>query len=324
MEVPAGKIAPVDDQSLQFRKPARANFLLDRTWWRDAFGSAWSFAPQCVFSATALTIGNLIVVIGSDQMQARMRVIQVHDGITQIEPVVQVLVIGLVMLCSSLALTLWSLSLWLAKLTIFARAMVVSPSMPDAEQYAEAAKVVRSKKLFFARVWLVASAYLIIPVFPLALLLALKTVSGPEFTIAGTALVPLPAGLTPSTLQITVAVVGGILSVVALAYSTTTLVLSSISEAGAGRTATAALTQCFKHAGTVLLLSFVVTILNVIVGAPSYVLTASEMLHLPDASLVLACVGQVWLGVSSVVMWPLSVAPFCELMRSRSEETFRA
>lgn len=324
MEIPVGNVSQANVEPPRFSERRINEFLLDKNWWRAAWKKAWLFAPRCTACAMALTVGNLIIVFGSQQMQIRMHLLQSAEGITSIEPIVQILLIGLTVMALSLLLTLWSLSVWMVQLTIFANAVQNAGTIITREIFSESASVIRKRKKFFAKVWLVASLYLLIPIFPIALMIALKAVTGPEFTVGGQALVPVPSVLNQDNLQVAITIFGAALSVLALAYSMTTLVFSSVSTAGPGSTANAALSECFKHSGMVLVVAVAVTVLNMIVTAPSLALTMMNLPSLPGSNVWLACLGQIWIGISSVVLWPLSVAPFCELVRSSSEEPSHA
>lgn len=289
-------------------------FLLEAGWWKNAFSAAMTFAPFCLVCGLGIAILNIIVVIGTDQVQQRLgtALIGEQPDLTQL---LAVCCVALVVLFGVFLGTFWFLWEWVLHLTAFAHAWISSGGKPQTEQFKSSVADMRQKKQFILVTWLVASVYMLVPAAPLVVMIALKMVTGPEYNLAGgQALVPLPAWMKEPTVLLGAVIACFVLTIVTLGYTMITTAFSAVSKSGAATTANAALLEYFRHFGLVSAIAMIMLVINILISAPYLMVPSWDYHAFFRQNVWMAVAAQVWVGVSSLVLWPITLSPLCHLM----------
>lgn len=294
--------------------PRSLGFLTDFAWWKAMLACARQFAPRCVLPAVTLTAANLILIFSNWAINMKLQSMKDVTNINITDFVIAG-VVALVGLILGLGLSLFSLSIWLVRLTSFAHAFLANRSSEISnEEFNASTEYVKARKTFIARFWLLASAYVLLPILTFSVLVALRMMTGPQWSVNGEQLVPLPHWLTPTTINFLVNYLGPAILLATLAYCMVAIVFSALAQGSPWRAANIAFAECFKHPLVVFVVTVVVAILNMVITSP----IACVSLAMPGAGLETNIWAQaasyVWLGVTSAIIWPASVAPFCMII----------
>lgn len=296
-----------------FQARSFSSFLLSGLWWRQQAAIALRFAPFCLSCGLGLSFANIIVVAVYYFFELQMKNVQAHPD-QLIEKLMFTAVVLLAGVAAGLFISLWALTKWLFNLTAYAHSLLSAHSLPEKGDFSRSMTYVSGRRGYLTRLWLLASLYLLPPVLPLSVLIALKVVTGPEFVIQGKPVVSLPEWVHVA------AILGAaLLSTVSAAYTLSTIVFSAVSQASPWATATASLKQCFLHGRAVLAMTLAVVAMNVLVSSPQMLLLFTPVPGIIQTNLFLNIGSQIWLGIMSLWLWPLSLAPFCELVRKSVE-----
>jgi len=298
------------DQSLPGLEPVSLRFVIDPSWWKANFRCAYRFAPQCIAGAVVLTIANVAMISGNFIIQQRMFAMQAMTQ-ASIGDAITILVICLISLIVGMTTTLWAAGVWLIRLTTFARAYKLYGPECTVAQFEAAGNEVKARKSYLARFWLLGSGYLLVPVIPFACLVSLRMFTRPEWTVNGETLIPLPPGLSVQMIDQMVTWVGSVLLLVTFAYSCVAICFAALSPGSPFRSATKSLQQCLSNPLPVLAIALIVGLINLILTSPLGLVAMLADPRLLERDLWYAIATQVWLGVTSTVVWTASIAPFC-------------
>jgi hypothetical protein len=301
-----------EGEPLQLRTES-LRFLIDLSWWRDQWRISRIFARFCLLPGLGLGLLNIGVVIAYAVMSAQLSGIKSAQTVNETD-LVRLLVILIVLMFSLIGfmiLSFWFLWIWLMRLTAFSNAWLTNRhDQLNVECFKKSVDEIRQRKQYYGLLWVVSSLYLLLPAIPLALMIALNVFMGPEFS----KLLLLPAELRLPLSTTATTLMSSVLWIIVVAYTILVIVLSSVSKLSPGRTATLALRECFRHILPILGISLVVFLGNVIISAPQMMLFFTDVPSIMNRSVWLSIVVQAWFGVSSLFLWPLSMAPFCQIV----------
>jgi hypothetical protein len=270
-------------------------------WWRKTVRSLLPLAPEFAVPAILLTIANIVSVIAISRLQSLLKG-DVFDG----DVVSSAAMIGLVSVLVIVAMTLWGFGMWLLRLTAIARCRVVGKEL-NKSNFRRAMKELSGKKLYLSKVWVMTSLWLCMPLACLSLLVSLRVVASTNIAshTLGVALPDWSLICMNASILFLIILVSGF-SFLALAVSASL----SLSPSAVSRMSFDLL--CRRTINVVLRTLIVLAIS--IVGSPYPLL--STMYGIPPDALPLPgqIALQIWLGISSAILWPLSVLPFCELV----------
>lgn len=290
------------------------NFFLSPVWWRSATSFAIKQAGEFRLAAIVITASNLLAVIADRAMNDMLSMSELD-----LAKVLTVALVGLLVTAVALGLALWSLYIWFTKLIAFSTVWFNRGSFPSMSLNEVHATMRKEKRSLLNQLSIWSTLILSPLIFPLATFIGLKMLSNPKYTAFGQRLVPIPSWADPLLL------VGiAVLTIITLGYVELTIALTGRNDAISGKTvAIAGVTVFVKQFSIVCVLSVIVVALNVLVSAPQMVLLmtpyASILTEGPLAIWINAA-SQVWLGILSVVLWPLSVLPFCQLLEFNSTQ----
>lgn len=309
-----------------------AQLLHDRQWWRLACAAAWRFAPRCLVCSLVLVVANLSVVLVSDRLIGKMKELN-GQTITDLTGILAITLTALVALGVILVVSMWALGQWLLNLTAFARAFClleqsqafsasgVRQAVPEAQTAAAldaALGDIKARWFYVLKLWVIASLYLIVPAVPLSVLIALHAMFAS--TIVDVKAFGWPQWLGGPLAAGSALLVGAILTVLCSAYTFVTIVFSAISPLPPARTASIALRESLKHLTPICGLTVIILLANIVVTAPQMILALTPLASCAKSSAVEVC-AQIWLGLTSPFLWPLSVAPFCRIVRLEKESS---
>ncbi|MBX9771173.1 MAG: hypothetical protein K2X29_07365 [Candidatus Obscuribacterales bacterium] len=225
----------------------------------------------------------------------------------------QKLAVGGISSLIGLALTVWSLTLWLNRLTAFCRfRLFADPGNPEKKKLAVKtviSEVAQNQKML-CQFWFIFSLFLLVPVVPLTILVLLETlVHSP--TLQALNLIKLP-GYMNAMLNV------GILIFTVVSAAMTVVATATVSKLNLHYKASSlkAVKLFVKRGLIICLATAIVLLVNALISAPQSVLQliASAGQSSPT-DLLAGVVGQVWLALTSSMLWTISLCPVLEILR---------
>ncbi len=292
------------------------SLLFNKTWLLNTFGLCRVFSGRCILPAVLLTSGGLCLTVGEFFSFS-----QVH-AVTQLSSILAAMGILIVTMILVLGFVISGFGLWLVRLTTFSHAFFridMSSKLPSASEldeiFASSQAFILARKKYIAQFYFVISLVMLTPVLAFLTLFSVKalTMTPPESgSIAIKAFLPPIADLAITLL---LAVIGGYL----VGVSFCAVTVSSSSK----QTANLAAWECIKLSFRMLLpmitIVVVVVLMNTIIATPQICLHPIEVVSLVNTtqSLPSSICAELWEGITSVMLFNLTLAPFCELLRYR-------
>lgn len=285
-------------------------FLTSVEFWRNSLAAAQNFWRRCIWAALGLALSNIIAIGTLNYFDHQLQQLQNTEVVYGLDKLIQIAGVVLVGLIAGLIIGFWALYKWLFLLTAFARVLQVSGWSYSDSDVDAALNEIKAKRGYLAQVWLFASAFLLLPVVPLSVAIALGfVIRKPQYMQS----VQLPEWASPAAIGI-----GAITAVISFAYSLVTIVWSSKFETSAAKTAWNALRECFSNCLPITVITVVVLFLNLVISAPYMLLFFTGWQQMIESNIFLGVITQIWFGASSAVLWPLSVAPYCRFEGNKS------
>ena len=281
-------------------------FLSSLKWWERAVRLALAYAPNCILPALALSGANIVMLLGMHLILTAVNQSQVN-----LDDVIRAGCIGIGSLLVGLLLTCWSVGVWLFRFTAFAEALLTSAA-PDRMLFAQSIAKTRKRAKYLAGFWFFVSLILLVPFAPLCAFVALKIIASPDYIGAGLLPVSLPEWVTYVT---TAAIV--VLTAVITAYSLVALVVSSVSALPPRDAAVEALRLSARFWVPLSVITAIVLLVNFLISSPQALFGFASVAQINRTQLIVDIGLQVWLGLTSAVIWPFSIVPFCELLRDK-------
>lgn len=280
-------------------------FAFDRSWWKESIAFATSRWKVFLLPSVAFTMSNMLAV-GADFLIANAFKGEELDLSRLAVCGVGALGICIVALCFAF----WALGRWFVNLLAFCRewfALQAGKTTP----FEEILKKLKADKSYLSSLMLWNSVYLLVPVLPLSVLIGLNVVASPKFMFLGQRMMEFSPPVS-ICINVTIAV----LSIFTVASTFIPVALAACSDAESGLEVTKkSIGILWKHLGASLMVSLVVTCANVLLTAPLTLLSCTPWAEQVASNVPLNLVAQVWLGITSVVLWPLSLLPFCQIVK---------
>jgi hypothetical protein len=121
----------------------------------------------------ALAMSNIIAIVTLNYFDKELQIMQGGEVIYGLDKLSQLALLLLAGLVSGLIIGLWALYKWLFLLTAFARVLLEKGPNYSQSDLDSALNDIKEQKGYLSQVWLFASAFLVIPVVPLAVTIAL-------------------------------------------------------------------------------------------------------------------------------------------------------
>lgn len=255
------------------------------------------------------------MLIGSWQSTTRL----VSNGAITFGTYILAFSLLLLTLAGTLVFMIWGVGVWLMRLTAFAHAFLELPldtqlveAQTIKDKQASAIESVKSRRAYLAQYWLLVSIFLGVPFFIVGALTIVKVL----------AITPIYGQLLFSLSPLANAIVLALLSFLLLIVTEVSL-LGLVVSAVSNLPAATAAKETIKLSAQLLLPGLALSIFAV---AICVVISSPQVLfHLNNPSTLFSMQGPVselllesgWQGVTSVVLWTFTTAPFCELLRGK-------
>lgn len=220
----------------------------------------------------------------------------------------------------ALILGLLSLSMWLEKLTALARLALLERAPAD---YRDTKKEVDLKKGYIAAVWMVSVIFLLVPLIPASVCMAFKILANSQLYAMGEPLIVIP-----EMARLPMNLAESLLFSISLTYCLVLAVISSALSIPAPKAAKAGARLMLDQAGRLMMATVFVVLLNALLSAPMSIYLAYLAPAEQKKDLLLIIVSQLWFGISSSFVWPLSMLIFVEMLKKnfsiskQSEQSF--
>lgn len=287
-------------------------------WWKNALTTSFLFAPRCIAPALIWSALGLISFGGLGYVTTVMAVSS-NPGLPEL---IKALVILLVTSVVSITLLLWGISTWMMRLTAYCHSLLLlAPETLLSEsidknlikQTQETAfSDVRNHRAHIAKVWFLVTLYMSVPLALLLIIFMVEFLSRPE-------LIGIKLFTLEPALELGLVLVGSLLMIFVTLLSLLALAASAHFQVSASQIAGRVFKLSFSLFLPAVLVTVVILVLNIVVSSPDLLL---ELKH-PEQILSTkwdprrGLVEHIWQAVTSLMMWPLTTTPFCQLVRGR-------
>lgn len=305
----------VDRKSLEF--------LSNVSWWKQTFRCCVRFAPRCLIPAGLVTAANIGIIVSVANTQQFLSSLSNSVADTALFTLIGTLLTAMLVTLICLGMILAGLSGWMVRLHAFARAFLLGGPDAGAPEFDEAKQYVASQQRFLFIFWLVASAYLLLPALLMTLCIAGKVLVSPDIqnmSINGELLFPSVDSDDLQRANSLCAAGIPVFSMIVLAYTLVGIVYGAIADRSPARLATMAFTDSVRKFPGVLLLTLIVSGINLLLASPFMAALWLFPKAQLDTNVLFGCFMQLWLGATSTFIWPLSVAPFCMITSNGSRK----
>jgi hypothetical protein len=323
--------------------------IFNPNWLRNTFKVCLAFAPDCILPAALMTAAGLAATGGFYFIVEELR----KSQILQLQTILTAFILMTVVLLVCLACLLWGFAIWLVRLNTFTHAFCaldvlhgristaadpangrptlvaetavagdasqVTTITKDASPFTSAQlktqfklshQFILKRRRYLARFYLLVSLVILPPVLFWMLLCAIKVYSGQQSVLRISLPPPVDYGIT-STLAL--------LGVYLVGLTCLSIVESSVSELGANNAAWDCIKRSFKIFLPMSIVSILILVLNVVIATPQLVLNPTEAFSMKFMSepLLVSGASQTWQGITSLVLFTMSVCPFCEFLRKK-------
>jgi hypothetical protein len=293
--------------------------LFSVDFWRRNFSYLLVFAPKCVIPAALTGTAMIIVLAGNFGFYA-----QLGHGTLTVNDLISSAAVCLFSTLIGLVLFVVGFGRWLFVLTTFCRywlkleeaTVSVSPDQTTLKQrLSEAVDEVKARSNFLTQFWFQLFAVMLLPVLVAYLSAAVKLVSSRN--LVGGPLFTLPSAVETTLLPIIV-----LLGVFIVVVSFVSVPVAAWANGSPGQAVKLVLSLTKRKLPQFVLLSAVVVVINVLLGGPLTLVRWSAWAALvPNETLPMYIVQEVWQGLSSIVLLPLSLVPFCLLTKDLVHES---
>lgn len=294
------------------------DFVTDKQWWKDAVECCKRFAPRCYVPAGIMTAANIALLVAYNvifshldalaETQKPTVISNVDTGILQL---LGTLIVALLCSMGALIALVVAVCMWTERLHAFGRAFARRGATAAVPDFDEAQSFVKGNHKFLLVFWLVGSGYLLLPTLFMMAFTGAKLMMRPEFAV----MFDVPFGLTRQQFALFCDGAGTLFVIVILAYSLVALVFGALANTGPARLATNLLLEILRHPVPPFALTVLVCLANALVVLPF----TAAVFFFPSAQLesntAYILLSQIWLGLTSTIVWPLSIAPFCKITR---------
>jgi hypothetical protein len=283
----------------------------NRTRLKQAIGAISIFVPYCFGPAALLTMASIIFIIGNTCTFAQFTspVLNLNNLLIAMVTLLGSFAVGIVLL-------IISFSKWIFVLLTFCRFWLSLPSQSTevidlrvVQQ--QAITDIKNRQKSLARFWLFALLLMLLPILIFCLAVGLKLAS--LSAIFGAQAIRLPGPVDFILLPLSI-LLGVCLTIISLM----TVPVAAMSKVGATETVKQTFILSWKKFPQAAVLSVVILLLNTAIASPQLFTKYAtfESYLLPSLNLPLALIEQIWQGLVSIILFPLSLIPFCELLRS--------
>jgi hypothetical protein len=296
--------------------------LISFNWWRNAVVASIEYAPFCLIPATFTALSgavvNIAMMVGFEPLR--------HNPV---EFAALILVFATLLLGCLLGVAFMILGFggWLVRLGAYSIALVKAPSIKylaalskdERKAWFKSSLVeVEPLKIHIGAVLLWVTAYMVFPLIIVAGCTMVKIITMPVFM--GAMAIKLPAWID---FACAFAIVPNILFLVI--YSFVSLIVSACSPLKPQRAATFAFKLSWKFFWPLAIVSALFAVLSFALGAPSDLLqmaTVEKTLAQYDPTA--KTISHVWSSVLSVILFPLSFVPICDVLRPQLRDDLLA
>ncbi|HIA54355.1 MAG TPA: hypothetical protein EYN91_20095 [Candidatus Melainabacteria bacterium] len=296
--------------------------LIDFNWWRSACIVVFEYAPSCIVPAVFSALSSAVVTIAVMAFYDRLR----HNPVELTD---LLLAMAVLLMGGSLGIAFLVLGFggWLVRLGAFSILLVKAPSLKalaalsKAERksaFKNALRDIEPKKIHIGGVLLWVSAYMLFPLFLVMGCTMVKMITMPS--VMGSMALKLPSWIDYAC---AVAVIPNFLFLVVNSF--VSLVVAACSPLKPQKSANFAFKLSWRFFWPLSTVSIFFSVLGFGLGAPSDLL---QMLSLekvviqvdPNAKVI----SQAWSSVLSLVMFPMSFVPICDILRPLLREELLA
>lgn len=287
--------------------------LFNLHWWRDALTVVFEYAPSCIVPAVFSALSSAVVTIAVMAFYERLS----HNPVDLSD---LLLAMATLLMGGLLGITFLVLGFggWLVRLSALSITLVRAPSLAalagltkDARgtAFKSARKEVEPKKIYIGSVLLWVSAYMLLPLILVMVCTMVKMLTMPS--VMGAMALRLPAWVDYASV---IAVLPNFLFL--LIFSFVSLVVAACSALKPQKTAHFAFKLSWRFFWPLSIASVFFAVLSFALGAPSDLLQVLSVEKIvvqydPGAKVL----SQVWSSALSLVLFPLSFVPICDILR---------
>lgn len=290
----------------------KLSFLKDKAWWASSLAHLKVMIPDLILPTVLMMAGNIILLYaqtyGQDAINNTSRLVE-----ADLVRLTTVCLIAFGLSLAGLLVVFWSVSVWLVRLAAYARALWAEKTEQDfvRSDIQSNIKFIMDHKVFYGKFWFWLSLFCLPPLLPLAVISTLRVILASPILrseIPGFEQLILPPVMVFG-IDITILFLSSIMMGLmfwGVAYSGLELGQSRL-------IAYRAFTSFFGNSDTLLCLSFLATLLFVVLGQPQIVFCYAIGNLSLDFGFFINLFWQVWLALVCLVSWPLMLRAYCEI-----------
>jgi hypothetical protein len=317
VEIPSGlaaNSAKAPDGGSSWRA---VGLLFNKTWLLNTLRLCQIFSVRCILPAVLLTSSGLCMTVGFFFSTS-----QIHPENTQFTSILAAMGMLFATMVLFLVFWIWGLLTLLVRLSIFSHvfyALDMTSKLPAAAEIqaiiASSHEFVSSRKKYFAQFYMVLSLVLIPPVLVAMVLFTVKSLT---MTPPNSGAMPLKI-LLPPAVDVALTLVLAITSAYIAGVSFCAVAVSSGSREDANLAAWDCIKLSFRMFFPMMAIVVIIAVVNTVVATPQFCLHPMEYLSFANTTTTLPSTicSELWSGITSVILFTLSLAPFCELLRYR-------
>jgi hypothetical protein len=292
--------------------------IISLSFWKLAFNCVCKFARQSAVAALFLTLAIIVMATGNVAFYMQLGGTTVNLGSLLWGAVLCLFCTGI-----GLLLLIFGFTRWLFVLTAFSR-FWLSMSAKDLsmaselelrERCSRAFDEIKARGGFLTRYWLIFCLNMVVPVLVLYLLVATKMAASP--LLVGGPLISLPPVADNVLLP-----VAALIAVSLLIISFLAIPIAATSDLSAGQSVKRVFSCALPLLPQAMVVTACVLIVDALVGCPIICIQKGALTGgvLENQTIALSVLHEIWQGLASIVLLPLSLVPYCELLRDNIDD----
>lgn len=275
------------------------------------------FIPYCFGAAILLTLASVIFTLGNVCSFA-----QLNSPALDLGNLLGAALVLLISFGAGIVILFFALARWMFVLLAFSRFWLSLPAseVPDLKVLQRQAMLdIKNRHHFLTKFWLFVLLLLLVPILILCTAVGLKLASLSE--IFGPQAIVLPRSVDSVLMPLAIC-----LSICLTVISLVAVPVAAMSEGGVMQAVKQTFVLSLKKFPQAALLAALILTLNTVIASPQLLTkyAAIESYLMPSTNLQLALAEQIWQGLISTILFPLSLIPFCELLRDSISQSAKA
>lgn len=291
-------------------KFANLSYLSSKDWWRSSIDR---IKPNCkgfILAAALMALSNSCNIVANSAMNGGMDLGLIGQSPVDLSKIMTASILLLVGSIIGLVTGLIALSLWLVDLT----ASALQYLNPE-KSFHECRQEIKSNTKHLTATWFIGALYLLTIIIPMSVLISISIIANMKISLYGEPLLALP-----ESWSLPMNLLSGFFMLLTIDYSLMLTVFSASIVIRPRIAASQTAVIMTSRVGDMFLLNIAVLLLNIGISAPFSIVSLIPQFSFLDKNIAYGIGCQLWLGLTSLITWPLSVLLFAEYLKPKIKE----